>query len=302
MRTRHAFLLTLAASAILLGASLAAALAPLPQPPGASPSRQGGGAAPMGGGGGNGTGNETELPANETKPPSNETKPPSNETKPPKNDTAKPLPPPEVTPENQSLAGRAGVAVPFEVVVTNPAKEPQNVSVTLTAPFGWSASVQPHDPVLDAGESVTLHGSVHSALPSRGVVRIDVMGQDGGDVAWLDVCFQGLLQVCPAPGGNQTEPNGTKPPGNETQPPKNDTKPPKNETQPPGNETQPPQNGTAEAPAPAQATVGGPLLGVPREDADVAVRLEDVALGVPVEGPAGDAPVRAAGEAAVKSL
>lgn len=307
MRTRPLLLLTLAVPALLLGATLAAALAPIPQPPGASLAGGGGGAAPLSGGSGNDTGNETQPPANETQPPKNETKPPQNETQPPTNETAQPLPAPVVTPENQSVSGTAGVAVRFEVVVTNPATEAQNVSVTLSIPLGWRAGVAPFDPLLGPGESVTLNGSVDSLLPGRGVVQVHVQGRDGADVAYVDVCFRGLLQSCPTSGGNST--NGTKPPANETKPPANETKPPANETQPPSNgtkpranETQAPGNDTAEAPAPAQATVGGPALGAPAEPVVLALRVKETASEAPAASAGDAAGPAAAGEALAASV
>ena len=271
MRHRPTLPLTLAASALLLGAALAAALAPLPTAIGSSP----GLAAGEGGSGGNETqvSNETQ-PRNETKPPANETKPPANETKPPKNDTG-PLPAPDLSPENQSVSGTAGAAVAFELVLTNPAKDPQSVSLTTSAPVGWSVRLG-SSAYVEAGESVVLHGTVSSMLPGRGVVTVTAQGAGGSDTVSLDVCFAGLLQSCPA--GNATGGNGTKPPANETKPPRNDTKPPANETKPPGNETQPPQDGTMEASSPAGFAAGpGPLLVGPPE----AARAEAYALGAP---------------------
>lgn len=232
----------------VLGASLAAALSPPPSLPAPA-------ASPGSGGEGhtrtshNGSGNESHPP-----PRGNETLPPPNGTR---NET---LPAPEISPENQSLVGRYGDAVSFEVVVSNPASQTQVVGVSLRLPHAWRGRVDAYNSSIAPGDSVTVTGYVQALAPapSRATVTLTAAGRDGSSVASLDVCFiTPILQSCPppAPGngtGNETRP----PPRNETQPPRNDTR--DNETWPPRNDTsEPPANESAESsgmraePAPA---------------------------------------------------
>lgn len=270
----------LAVAACVLGASLAAALSPGPTLPGmGAPASAPGKSAPAG--------NDTDD--NETRPPRNETQPPRNETRPPNGTRNETLPPPQVSPENQTLTGRAGAEVRFEVVVRNTASQTQVVGIDLDAPATWRTRVDAFDGSLAPGESVTVTGSI-SALglyPTHAVVSVEAIGRDASSFAFLDVCFvTPLVEPClhHDPPGNET-----RPPRNETQPPRNETggnntKPPRNETgggnetrDPPGNETGEPRSAPAAAPAVRVLRVEEPAL--------VSVRVE-ASLGAPGGPPA----------------
>lgn len=264
MRTRL-FACAVAVAICVLGASLAAALSPPPSLPGSAASPGAGGEGAM----------RTSSHDNDTRNDSrNDSNPPpgDNETRLPNGTRNETLPAPSISPEHQSLVGDYGDAVAFEVVVTNPATQPQVVGVSMSLPHAWRGRVDAYNSTLGPGDSVTVTGYVQALapVPARATVTLTATGRDGSDFASLDVCFRTpLLQSCPTPPpGNDTGNETRPPPRNETQPPKNDTR--DNETQPPGNETQePPQNQTSQASSASAVLVPGSALGAPAERARV---------------------------------
>lgn len=168
----------------------------------------------------------------------------TNETHPPKNDSSH-VPPPTLTPTRQNVSRPWDEAAPFEVVVGNPANATHTRTISLSgrAPSGWAFSLDATNVTLAPGESATVRGEVELQTPllgDEGTVLLRASASNQTVLAYVDVCFRGLLQAC---GGNATT-NGTSPPTNETQPPRNETQPPQNRTEPPSNETRAPPNGT----------------------------------------------------------
>lgn len=227
-------LVALIAPALLLGAAATALAEPPSVPASDSP-------------GGDGT--EEARPGNHS---GNHTLPPRDDTRPPPTNSSlnRTLSAPVLSPDEQNLTGRAGIPLPFEITVTNPASETQRVVVTVDAPLGWKASVGAYDPVFGPGESRVVKGTLEAppVVRSEGTARLWAQGESGGDGALLHACFapaNPLLGACPDHGGgNRTPPGSHWPPRNHTRPPGNDTRGPGNETSDPANEPREPGNGT----------------------------------------------------------
>lgn len=138
--------------------------------------------------------------------PSNHT----NETPPPTNNSTY-VPPPTMTPTRQNVSSRWDEPAPFEVVVGNPANATATRTVYLSgqAPPGWSLWFEKTNLTLAPGESATVRGEVELDAPllgGAGTVSLRASASGRTAQAFVDVCFEGLVQSCDNATAHRTTP------------------------------------------------------------------------------------------------